>query len=637
MRSTTTNEAGLYRFDAVDPGSYKVDVKHPGFKNFTATQLDVSAARVSTLDVSLEVGDVQQTIEVTTDVAVLETESPVRGGNIQVKDIMDLPLASRNPVMFASNVPGVVSTKFATPSSTFSVNGTRGRSNNFMIDGTDNNDISVAGQAFEIRNPGSIQEVSVQTTNYDAEFGRAGGAVVNVITRSGTNTVHGTAGFVLDSTRDDAISSSLARDPAIQQRGKNLAGTEQQFDGTLGGPIRKDRTFFHLSYLELRQFSTSVSEMVTPTAAGRATLLQLFPRGANANADLLQEITKGFDGTFLKFPVQLGNGRPDIEFGRIQTPYSQQFRIRQYGAKIDHRFSDSDTISGRFLVDDQRAPQGGETLSFPSFITSYNALTPSLSLYYTHVFSPTITNELRPGYTRFNVDYPTDSANPLGATIPLIAIQGINSTSSSVYGVRSTFPQGRLFNNYMLQDTLSIVQGKHTFRLGVDLMDQRARQAAPFNSRGTLSYANSSGTGLPSFSGLANFLDDFGGGGGSAARAFGTPFYYPSLFRQAYFFQDRWRATSNLTLSLGLRYEYFGQPMNVTLNPAFSGLFNVTSVNGVLDSPLFRASTIPADRNNFAPTVGLAYSPSTDSGFLGWLLGNHKSSFRMGYGIGYDS
>src|SRR6185436_13340066 len=111
---------------------------------------------------------------------------------------------------------------------TFIVNGARGRSNNFMIDGTDNNDISIAGELFQVVNPGSIQEVSIQTSNYDAEFGRAGGAVVNVITRSGENQLHGSAGFVLDSTRDDAISSSLARDPAIKARGHNFAGTEQQ-------------------------------------------------------------------------------------------------------------------------------------------------------------------------------------------------------------------------------------------------------------------------------------------------------------------------------------------------------------------------------------------------------------------------
>src|SRR6185295_8781985 len=209
---------------------------------------------------------------------------------------------------------------------------------------------------------------------------------------------------------------------------------------------------------------------------------------------------------------------------------------------------------------------------------------------------------------------------------------GINTTAQSVYGVESTYPQGRLFNNYVLQDTMSIVHGTHTFRFGVDLMDQRAKQAAPFNGRGTLSYGNSS-AGNVTYSGLANFLDDFGGAG-SAARSFGSATYYPSLVRQAYFFQDRWRASHALTVSLGLRYENFGLPMNVVLTPVYSGLYTVNP--STLDSPLFHPNKVEADNNNWGPTVGLAYSPSADSGLMGRLLGNRKSVFRMGYAIGYE-
>jgi len=631
-RSTQTNESGLYRFDAVDPGEYKLAVHATGFRTASAAQFTVSAAQVATQDATLDIGDMQQVVEVSSSAVALQVEAPVRGGAVQTRQILDLPYATRDPADLGLTMPGVTTSKFATPSNTFVVNGARGRSNNFMIDGTDNNDISVAGQLFRIINPGSIQEVSVQTTNYDAEFGRAGGAVVNLITKSGTNSLHGDAAFVLDSTRDDAISSSLSQDPAIRARGKNNAGTEQRFEGTLGGPIKRDHTFFQLGYVETRQFSTSTSEMVSPSAAGRATLLRLFPRGRNANADLLQDLTAGFDGNQRLFTQALSDGTP-IEFGRIVTPYAQSERIRQYGPKIDTRFGSKDMLSGRFLIHDVFGPAGGENLSFPSFITGGYTKIYNYSLYHTHIFSPTMTNELRPGYTRFNVDFPVDSANPLGKTLAQISIAGINTGAQSIYGVRSSFPQGRLFNNFVLQDTMSIVRGTHTFRFGVDLMEQRARQAAPFNARGTLSY-NASSTGS-NFTGLANFLDDFGGGGGAAARAFGTPFYYPSLFRQSYFFQDRWRASQSVTLSLGLRYEYFGLPMNVVLNPVYSGLNNVNPATG--DSPLLHPNKVAADRNNWGPTLGIAYSPNFDSGLLGRLFGNHKSVLRLGYAMGYDS
>ena len=188
-RSATTNESGLYRFEAVDPGAYKLTVQSMGFRTAVAAQILVSAGEVATQDATLEVGDLLQVVEVNSSAVALRTESAVRGGVVDHRSIVELPIASRNPVELGLTLPGVSSSKFATPTYTFVVNGARGRSNNFMIDGTDNNDISVQGQAFLIRNPGSVQEVSVQTNNYDAEFGRAGGGVVNVITRSGTNTL----------------------------------------------------------------------------------------------------------------------------------------------------------------------------------------------------------------------------------------------------------------------------------------------------------------------------------------------------------------------------------------------------------------------------------------------------------------
>lgn len=635
-RISETNAAGAFRFEAVDPGEYKLEIKSSGFKSHLVKQFPVEAAEAITLDVRLQIGQAVEIVEVTDQVGLLRQESPVRGATIGEDSVVSLPYQTRNPYDLALTVPGASSNKFAAPGGpgivTYAVNGARPRSQNNMLDGADNNDISVAGQTFYLKNPDSIAEVSVQTANYDAEFGRAGGAVVNVITKSGTNDLHGTAAVILDTTWDDAISSSLSRNARVMERGHNLPGTDQLFSGTLGGPVIRNKTFFHLSYLEQRQFSTSSTQMVSPTATGRSTLLELFPRGTNPNADLLQQITAGYDGVRNTFPVALGNGRPDIEFGQVITPYSQSLRVRQYGAKIDHYIGSRDSLTGRFIIDDGVQPNGGETLSFPTFVTSSFQKTISVALYETHVFSSFVTNEFRPSFTRLDAQFPMDATNPLAATLPQIVIAGINATNNSIYGVRSTYPQGRTFNNYGLQDTLSVTHGNHTFRFGMDLMEQRARQAAPLNTRGVFTYGASSGA--AAFSGLANFLDNFGGEG-SAAIVYGNPTYYPSLFRQFYFAQDRWRATSNLTVSLGLRYEYYGTPMNVIYNPVFTGLFNVDPVT--LDSPLLHPNRVEPDKNNWAPSIGLAYSPSNDSGLAGRLFGGRKTVFRMGYGIGYDA
>jgi hypothetical protein len=616
-RSTQTNDAGLYRFDAVDPGKYDLKVKAQGFRTYSAVGFDVNAAQVVTMDPALELGELQQLIEVSADAVILQTEAPVRSTTITTKQIDELPLASRNPTMLALTAPGVTSNKYTNPTGTFSVNGGRGRSNNFMIDGNDNNDISVAGQSMRIANPGSVAEVNVQTANYDAEFGRAGGAVINVITRGGSNEFHGTAGFVLDSTWDDAISSSFSNSEEVKRRGHNLPGTEQQFDGTFGGRLIRNRTFFHLSFLELRQFSTTATEMVTFTPSGRARWNELFPRGQNRNADLLSDITAGYDATFQPFNIDAGPGRGNIQFGRGLFSYPFPLRQRQYGTRIDHRFSDSDILSGRFIIDDQLQPVGGERASFPSFNTSAAAKTFSLALSETHVFSPTLTNELRASYTRFNLNSRLDPQNQLGYTLPLIAIQEINTRTANPFGVTATYPQGRIYNNYTLQDTISLVRGTHTLRFGFDLMNQRARQAAPFNQRGILDYRTSTFGAVP-YSGLANFIDDFGGGGGAALRSFGNPFYYPSLFRQAYFLQERWRATPSLTVSLGLRYEYFGTPFNVIPYPAFTGLYNIDPVSftGPFGQP-----------NRIRPTKTTSRR---------WLVSPTRPRCRMVFSTGYS-
>src|SRR6185369_7156906 len=158
--------------------------------------------QTAVVDVQMAVGGVESAISVVeTPGAILQTEAPVRGGNISELQITELPISSRNPVSLALTLPGVSSNRGGFGANTFSVNGARGRSNNFLIDGTENNDISVAGQGFQITNPDAVREVSVQTSNYDAEFGRAGGAVVNTITKAGTNNYHGTLSYLIESTR----------------------------------------------------------------------------------------------------------------------------------------------------------------------------------------------------------------------------------------------------------------------------------------------------------------------------------------------------------------------------------------------------------------------------------------------------
>jgi hypothetical protein len=641
-RTATSNEDGAYRFDAVELGTYSVKVASSGFGELSKTNIEVRANQISTVDTQLQPGGQNIVIDVTAEAgAILQTEAPVRGGNIEAARITELPFAGRNPVSLALTLPGVSSNRFGFGVGTFSVNGSRGRSNNFLIDGTENNDISVAGQAFQITNPDAVQEVSVQTSNFDAEFGRAGGAVVNTITKSGTNGFHGTLSYLLDSTHDDAVTNIQAQDPAVQQRGHPQPGTEQWFSGTLGGPIKRDRTFFFGAYQEQRQVSTSTFSRIVPSAAGFATLRSLFPAGSNANVDNYLTIIGDVRGTsqFSNIalgaapgsaatsstscsPVAAGN-RPCVEFGTGFFSVPRKYLDRQMQIRIDHKINDKDQLSGRYLYDNAFDPLA--SVNFPGFETTQKNRYQNALISETHVFSSNMTNELRVAYNRIKLGFPADPSNPLGTTLPRFDVSQFTN-----FGIQTNLPQGRVANNYVVQDTMTYLRGNHTFRFGLDILKQRSRQLAPIVERGLLTFRSSTG-----YTALGNFVDNFGGSGGGTQRDFGSPKYYPFLTRQAYFFQDRWRVNSDLTLTMGLRYENFGQPINTLGTSAFTGLFNVDPVTRL--GPYAQPNQVTHDNNNFGPTVGLAYSPSYEKGLLGRLLGERRTVLRMGYQIGYDS
>jgi len=633
-RTTTTNGEGFYRFDAVDLGTYKMAFTAGGFSNLERTDVRVTANQTAVVDVDLKVGGVEASVSVVEEPGVLlQTEAPVRGGNISETQITQLPLAARNPALFALTLPGVTSNRGGFGDNTFAVNGARTRSNNFLIDGTENNDISVAGQGFKITNPDAVQEVSVQTSNYDAEFGRSGGAVVNVITKSGTKEFHGTLSYLLDSRRDDAITSSESRDPNIAKNGLPF-GIENIFSGTVGGPIQSQKTFFFAAYQDDRQRSNLQSQITAPTAAGRSRLRQLFPGGASANADLYLNATQNSIAAPSNPPqnIALGAGpdgvdRGNIEFGTFFRNFKYSVPDKQFQARIDRQLTRKDNLSGRFLLDRETIRFGGTagTPTFEGFDADSSQRYYNFLLANTHTFSSTVTNETRIAYNRIDIGGPVSDPNGPGGTLPRIA-----ATSITSLGTSATFPQGRIANNYVFQDTATFLKGNHTFRGGVDFLRQISTQAAPYVPRGSVTFVAGGG-----YTAFANLIDNFGGSGGTAGKDFGSAVYFPSLFRTATFFQDRWKATAAVVLTLGLRYEYFGTPFNTLKTPAFTGLFNVDPVTR--SGPYALPNQVKADRNNFSPVLGITYSPGKLGGPLGLLFGENKTVFRAGYYIGYDS
>ncbi len=640
-RQTTTNEAGVYRFDAVDLGTYALSAQAPGFRTNETTGVAIQAAHTTDIDISLQVGATSDVVTVEASAfEVAQASEQVRGANFSDNTVSNLPITGADSLTLAQLLPGVTVLNQSIAQSinqdgtfAFSVNGQRPRGNNFMIDGVENNDISVTGPAYTITNPDAVQEVNIQTADFSAEFGRAGGAVFNQITKSGTNQLHGTATYVY-------TGSTFAALTHLQKIG-GLASPPRQVenipDFTIGGPAvfphlynGHDKTFFFAAAQWDRLFGnvTVQTPLRLPTDAGVATLQSLAAQCPNA-ALYLQALgnLRGVPSTppstiSLAVPSATGTCTNSTRTGlSVETglfirrnPFSSLDNNHQI--RIDHRVSNKQNMSFRWLYDN--LAQSPSLNNLPGFDNGFAGKTMTGSFNDTYVINSRWTNEFRFNYGRIGFNFPLLAPDSFHATLPNYSGLGVTSM-----GGATNIPQFRFANNWQYQDTMSIVRGRHTFRFGLDYLRQLARQHPPFNERGSFAYASSAG-GVTAFS---NFLDDFGGSGGSLNRQFGSSVYHPNLFRQSYFLQDSWKTTQNLTLNLGLRYENFGTPVNTFTVAAFTDY----------DPVNFAAPhKVQGDNNNFAPTVGFAWNPKGSSR-LDRMMGGSKMVWRGGFQVSYDT
>jgi hypothetical protein len=629
IRSTATNEAGIYRFDAVDLGTYTLKVTKPGFRPFLSTGVGVEANRATTLDAKLEVGSLQTAIEVNAEAAELLTrDSPLRGGNFQAREVTRLPLEALNPISLTGTLPGAVSPTGSVTygnggsATQFAVNGQRPRGNNYLLDGTDNNDMELTGtaQAFNIAD--AVQEVSVQTRNFGAEFGRAGGGVVNVITKSGTNEYHGTIFWQYGSQAFNSLSN-------LEKLNKTTPPqfSENVYGFTLGGPIRKSKTFFFAALQEDGFHSSGQFRFVLPTAEAVSKLRSLFP--SSPRLDLYLSAVGDLRGLSNPFPLALGADpvtgmdRGSVTFGTANWPYPSTRDETQAMLRLDHSWSSAHSTSFRYLNDfEMESPFQDAQPYFPGYFGDASNQDHNFMLSDTYTVGTTLTNELRFSYARDAVDWPISSNSVAVARM----LPRVNIPSISTPGIDGMFPQFRFANNWLLQETQSKLLGRHTFRYGLEFLWQLAKQLGNgFAGRGVLQYTASPDYGYSAF---ANFLDDFSGPSGNIRRNFGNPVFYADSLRQSYFFQDTWKVRPKMSLNLGLRYENFGQPANVLRFPAFAGFD---------PSQFLVPNKVNPDNSNFGPAVGLAWSPAPKSDWLRRIFGERKTVWRGGYQISYDA
>jgi len=653
-RVMNTDASGSFRVEALTPGKYTIAVKKTGFSDLKISGIDVRASLTSTASGVLEVAGQNATILVeATNAQELQTQSGDLSANLSSTDVHELPINSLNPISLVLTEPGVQDGNGRGISNgvNFSVNGARPRANNFLIDGQDDNDNSIAGQAFQPSNLEAIGEVTILTNSYSAQYGRGGGSVTNVIYKGGTNDFHGSA---WELATNSALASAAHENilAGCEQSGTcHPVSVDNTFGFAFGGPIKHNKLFvFGSSQWDRTRSTNNGGTIFAPTTTGLGQLQALEP---NPNVAYLIAAYGGLtapnSAPIIK-NVALGSatvGGPDrgsVQFGSIQrSGIGEISNDRQWDIRLDYNATDKDLLTARYFRDDSSLSP--DLFNFPDQLQPFDSLqggpSQSIAVMWTHTVSTRALNELRGSYTNIGFIFgptPATTANPLSQD-PAVSIANISGGGAAfpTLGFLSNLPQGRAHKSYQYQDMVSITAGRHTIKFGADINHLSVVDSIPFNSRGTISYQGGSASdantcGLATgCTALANFVDNFTGASGAVSKVFGSPILQPFVTTFAPFAEDVFKIKDNFTATVGLRYEYTGTPENVVLFPAVQPGLGFGLVGGTFPNE-FSAKQQP-DRNNFAPRIGFAYTPH----FGGRFLGDGKTVIRGGYGIFYDS
>ncbi len=622
-RTVSTNDLGGYVASELPLGTYSITIARDGFRTTTLTNIPVSVGSASRADARLATGGVQETVEVTADVPLVETTNNTTGGTIEASEAAELPVNGRDYTKLLELVPGassdpVGSTESAGSYGLFSLNGNRGRSNNYLLDGTDMNDgyrnlpsinqAGVWGAPSTILPVDALAEIPV-TGSPEPEFGRSAGATVNIVTKSGSNTIHGSA---FEYFRNGALSARNYFNTSAQPKN---SFTNHQFGGLFDGPIVKDNSFFTVAYEAQRESGALPQLGTVPTQ----TNINAYTSGGGTINPVIKNLLK--TNPWGTLPLTGGSET-------FTTPFTNN--SDNIIAKADQHlqlFSPGDLLTGRYFYSHgmQSFPLG--MLYTGSSAPGYNTSTPThvniVSLSYTSIPKPNLIVEVRGGYNRFLQQFlPQDnSLNPNSAfglnTLPPnfssrdMGLPTIDIGAYSPIGATASDSRGRIDTNYQLFGNVSLVKGRHSYKAGYEWRRTFINSFIDSGHRGKLVFDT-----LDNF--LAGNID-----GGSSAEGEGTRYSYQN--GMGAYLLDSWHMSSRITLNYGLRWDYFG--VIGAKNNAFS-IFNVKTGGlqtvGATGGP---ASLYPKDLTNIAPRLSMADD----------LMGNGKLVVRAGVGIFYDS
>lgn len=629
LRRSLTDRGGWFTIPQLPVGVYEVVVESNGFARYVQGPIILRLSDDADLQIQLTVAGIKESVRVLDDAPLTNTANAEVGANFDQRRISELPLGpNHNVARLALSVAGVNPLQLGQnslimPNATvvFSVNGMRVRSNNFMIDGQDVNDPHLRGENQRLNNPDIVAEFRLVTNQVAPEYGQGTGAMVNVITKSGGNHFHGTAFWVHNDNHLNSRSNLEKRLVAASPY-----RIENEFGGTLGGPIVPDRTFFFgsLERWTDRRLGAGNTIRGVPTDEGRSRLNYLV--GNRPTVRMLLDNLPSAQWPVPDLVARLNvDGQPAlIPLGTLTGTSSFTFDAWQWSGRVDHRLNERHTIGGRYLFEDSlNAGDGQVTPAGLSAVTTLRRQ--SATVFLTSVLSPSTFNELRSSYHRTVSD--NNAANPAAAQIPSIEVNELglrgfqDGPSRTGIGLAATLPRDGRSNTYQLQENLALARGPHSFKFGVDLSRQETALLFATTLRGRLVYNT-----------LQNLVDDF-----AAQLAInpplpgGSPWYHYRYYDHGFFAQDQWRICRNLSLTYGMRYEL---PRDPSEDLRRNNQPIVTASGG---DPRFAVLPLPGrDTKDWAPRLGFSYQFSQTAGLLGRLIGDGRTVLRGGYSRTYD-
>jgi outer membrane receptor protein involved in Fe transport len=656
--SGQTTDSGNFVLRALPAGTYTLTIEAPNFRKYENKGITVNVGGEAGLGrIKMEVGATSETLTVEGTAPLVESTTQQISESFSARKAQDLPVGNTLDSL-ALFVPGIATAGDASFSNNngaeISVNGQRARSNNYQIDGQNNNDNSVGGPSIFFGNQDAVAELQI-VTNYSAEYGRNMGAVVNYITKGGTNAFHGSAYELFNGSTFDSLTNE-SKSPlfGICMPGQTPAAdgctaatvprvVDNRFGGTIGGPIIKDKLwFFGSTHFQRQRFGASPSSSggtILPTPDGLAQLQAAFP--GNAAVAALANIG----------PYAISTGNPqfqlvplcsinpnvtcnpydtltdgvtvanDVPFGTYTRTIPSLFNDYEGTGRVDVKVTNKDNFFGRYVFQ-QNLSTGvaGQGVAVGDFV-DVPGRSQQIGLDWSRSWSLTFVNQLRFSFSRAGFGFE-------GGSFPGCTRAAINNCPTNIAiadGFTSTFgratnlPQGRIINVYQLQDNASWQVGKMTIKLGGDYTKQRSPNVFLPLTNGSFTYGDFNGflSGQPAFDSIASGDPKL-------------PFKENDL---AFYVQNDWRIKDNLTLNLGLRWEFYQQAINLLHDRTVA---QQLGPNPFWDPtlPLDRTTIphIPQDLNNFSPVVGFAWTPRIMRG----LFGEDRTVIRGGFRIGYD-